>query len=211
MPVAAPFADLAAAGRDLADALAADGNGRHGLVVGIVRGGAPAAFEIARRLRLPLDVLLMRTLVMRTSGQLLRATNVAGTMVLDEGCHLLPPGSVERLVADEGVRALSLRTAACRGSRQPVDVADRIIILVDNGMRTGGTMAAAIRAVRTMHPRSIVAATPVAAASAVEVVRPLVDQLVCVMTPPSLGNVAMAYQRFDVPDEAQIHDLLERV
>jgi len=62
-----------------------------------------------------------------------------------------------------------------------------------------------------MHPRSIVAATPVAAASAVEVVRPLVDQLVCVMTPPSLGHVAMAYQRFDVPDEAQIHDLLERV
>ena len=209
MPVAAPFADLNSAGRGLAAVLAADVTCRPALVVGIVRGGAPAAFEVARRLGLPLDVLLMRALVMRASGQVLRATTVAGTLVLDDGCHLLPPGSVERLVADEGVRALSLRTEACRGARPPATIAGQTIILVDNGMRTGRTMAAAIRAVRLMKPGRVVTATPAGTPAAVELVKPLADGSFCLMTSASLGNVAMAYRRFNVPDDGRIGELLD--
>ena len=77
-------------------------------------------------------------------------------------------------------------------------------------MRTGRTMAAAIRAVRTMNPGRIVAATPVGTASAVALVDALADELFRLVTSAALGNVAMAYRRFDVPDEARIRDLLDR-
>jgi putative phosphoribosyl transferase len=204
------FTDLGAGGRQLADALTSYAADRDALVLGIVRGGVRAAFEVARRLDLPVDLLLLKALVTRAPGQLLRATSVAGTLILDEGCAAQPPGSVERLVVDDGVRALALREAACRGSRQAARIAARTILLIDNGLRTGETMAAAIRAVRATNPGRIVAATPVGAASAMALVGALADQVHCLVTPASLGNVAMAYQSFDVPDDAEIRDLFEQ-
>ncbi len=207
MPVAVPFADLNAAGRGLADVLADDIPCRPALVVGIVRGGAPAAFEVARRLCLPLDVLLMRALVMRASGQVLRATSVAGTLRLDEDCHRLSPDSIERL---DGVRALIARAAVCRGSRPPAAIAGRTVLLIDNGMRTGKTMLAAIEAVRAMQPARIVAAVPVSAGPALAAVAARADRLHSLAAPASLGNVAMAYRRFDVPGDDRIHDLLDQ-
>jgi putative phosphoribosyl transferase len=211
MQAAVTFADLSAGGRELADSLTAYGTDRDALVLGIVRGGVRAAFEVASTLDLPLDILLLKPLMTRAPGELLRATSVAGTLVLDEGCRALTPGSVEHLVVGEGVRALRAREAACRGPRPATRIATRTILLVDNGLRTGRTMAAAIRAVRTMNPGRIVAATPVGAASAVALVGALADRLHCLVTPASLGNVAMAYKRFDVPDAAQIRDLLDQM
>jgi pyrimidine operon attenuation protein/uracil phosphoribosyltransferase len=82
------------------------------------------------------------------SGQILRAAHVAGTTVLDEGCLTLPPGSVERFVIDDGVRALTARATICRGPRPAVRIPRRTVVLIDNGMRTGRTMAAAIRGAR---------------------------------------------------------------
>ena len=148
---------------------------------------------------------------MRAPGQLLRATSVAGTLVLDEGCHVLPRGSVERLVVDDGVRALTERSARCRGPRPHADIADRTILLIDNGLRTGRTMAAAIHAVRTMNPARIIAATPVGTASAVALVSALAENVHCLVRPATLGNVAMAYRRFDVPEDSQIRGLVDRL
>jgi putative phosphoribosyl transferase len=210
MQSAVAFDDLGAAGRALADALTVYGTDRRALVLGIVRGGVRAAFEVARTLDLPLDVVLLKALVTRASGGLLRAASVAGTLVVDEGCHTQTAGSIERLVVDDGIGALMARGATCRGPRPAERIADRTILLVDNGLRTGQTMAAAIRAVRALNPGRVVVATPVGAASAVALVGALADQLHCLVTPASLGNVAMAYQHFDVPDESHIRGLLER-
>ena len=204
------FTDLSTGGRKLADALTPCDINRDALVLGIVRGGMPAAGEVARRLDLPLDILLLKSLLVRLSGEILRAAQVAGTTVLDEGCHGLSHGSVETCVIDDGVRALTARAAACRGARPAADVRGRTIVLIDNGMRTGQTMAAAIRTLRAMSPKRIVAATPVASAPAVGLVEPLADELLSLATPPTLGNVAMAYQRFEVPDEARIRELMDR-
>jgi putative phosphoribosyl transferase len=122
---------------------------------------------------------------------------------------LLEPGTTEHLVVADGVRALTERTEECRRSRPPVEITARTILLIDNGMRTGGTMATAIRAVRAMNPRRVVAATPIGASPAVRLVEAAADQLHCLVTSGSLGNVAMAYDRFDVPSDDRIRSLVE--
>jgi predicted phosphoribosyltransferase len=204
------FLDLLDGGRQLANRLTAFGLTGPALVVGIVRGGVPAAYEVACRLDLPLDVLLLKSLILQPSGNPLRVASVAGTTVLEEDYLTLSPGSIEKHVFDDGVRSLTARAAACRGSRHAVPIPGKTIILLDNGMRTGRTMAAAIRAVRPMDPALIVAGVPASTPPAVELVRPLADQLLCLVTSAALGNVAMAYRRFDVPDESRIRGLLDR-
>jgi predicted phosphoribosyltransferase len=204
------FADLSSGGQELAGALTTYAADRDALVLGLVRGGVPASLEVARRLDLPLDVLLLTALLTDASGEVLRAISVAGTLVPDQGCAAQPPGAIERLVFDDGVRALTARAAACRGPRPAAGIAGRTILLIDNGMRTGQTMAAAIRAVRTLNPDHVIAAVPVGAAAAVTLAGGRADHFHCLVTPPFLGNVAMAYHRFDVPGDDRIRDLLER-
>jgi putative phosphoribosyl transferase len=203
------FADLRKAGKALASALEPYRGDRGALVLGIVRGGVPAAFEVAIALDLPLDIILMRPLVKSASGHLSRAVRVAGTLVVDD--HGAPHNEVERVFIDEALSALANREAACRGARPPRDVAGRIVLLIDNGMRTGQTMSAAVRTVRSLNPARIVAAVPVSPPSAVALVGALTDHLHYVVVSPTLGNVAMAYEHFDVPDEPAIAKMLDRV
>ena len=110
----ARFEDLGAAGRELAGSLTAYRTNRDALVLGIVRGGVTASLEVARRLELPLDLLLLKALLTDASGEVLRAISVAGTLVVDEGCATQLRGSIERLVVDDGVLALTARAAAFR-------------------------------------------------------------------------------------------------
>ena len=150
----------------MADALAAYRTDRDAIVLAIVRGGVPAGLEVARALDLPLDLLVGRALFKTASGDLLCAVRVAGTLVVDEACAALSD-AVERAFVDDALSALASREAVCRGARTPARIVGRTVLLVDNGMRTGQTMAAAIRHVRSMNPGRIVAAAPVGAASAV--------------------------------------------
>jgi len=204
------FEDLRAGGRALADALVGYRTDRDALVLGIVRGGVYAALEVARSLDLSLDLVFGRALLQDPLGGLLRATRVAGTLVLDERCDALPGESPERAFLDEALAALATREAGCRGTRSPGRIAERTVVVVDNGMRTGTTMAAALRAVRWLNPGRVIAAVPIAAESAIAHVARLADDVHCLATPAALGNVAMAYRRFDVPSDDQVRDLLDR-
>lgn len=203
------FADLASGGRELADGLSAYATDREALVLGIVRGGVRASLEVARRLDLPLDLLLLKALLTGAPGESHGAASVGGTLVVDDECAARPSGSIERLVVDDGVRALAERAAACRGPRPPASLVGRTVLLVDNGMRTGRTMVAAIRAVRGLHPGRVVAAAPVGAAAAVALAAARADDVHCVVTPEVLGNVAMAYRRFDVPLDDHVRALFD--
>ena len=203
------FDDLQAGGRALAEVLTAYRTDRDAIVLGIVRGGVYAALEVACALDLPLDLVLRRALFKNASGDLLCAVRAAGTLIPDERYAGLPPGSPERTFLDDALSQLAAREQVCRGARPPPCLAGRTVLVIDNGIRTGQTMAAAIRAVRTMGPGRIVAAIPAGTPSAVEQVTTLADDLSCLVTSASLGNVAMAYRRFDVPDEARIRDLVD--
>ena len=204
----AKFDELRTGGRALADLLATYQSDRDAIVLGIIRGGVYAAVEVARSLDLPVDLVVGRAVLQDPSGDLVRATRIAGTLALDERCDALPAGSPERAFLDDTLSVLAAREACCRGARPPARIAGRTVLLIDNGMRTGRTMAAAIQAVRSMDPARIVAATPVGTASAVAHVASLADEVRCVVTAPVLGNVAMAYARFDVPLDSQISAIL---
>jgi putative phosphoribosyl transferase len=191
-------ADLRSAGRDLALALAPYACPPDaGVVLGIVRGGVPAALEVSLALQLPLDLICMSAVLQRATGAAARAVRVAGTPVLEEELTAPAAGSLEAKFVDEALQRLEARESLCRGERAPFAVAGRTVFVIDNGMRTGGTMRAAVRAVRQ-----------VAAPPACATVEEIADFLVCLATPEPFGHVGMFYRRFEVPRETDVRDLL---
>jgi len=194
------FEDARAAGRSLAAALEAYAGRADAVVLAVARGGVGVGAEAARRLGLPLDlVLLRRLLVPRGSLEPDCVASVAGATFLDEGlaaaAEAAPDPALRHFLAD----ALSLfdsHVRACRGVRPALDLAGKTVILVDNGVRTGSTMLAAVRAVRSRSPARVVAAAPVADAAALGAVAPAVEELVYVATPEPFGHVGLWYADF---------------
>ncbi len=204
------FASLRRAGGDLALALGAYAGRSEVLVLGIVRGGVPVAVEVAKALKLPLDVLLRRSLLLGAEpGAPLSAAWVAGTLVLDEGAA--PSAAGDPLVAEFLTSALAefaARNALCRGDAAPRPLEGKTILLVDNGMRTGGTVRTSIRALRSLGVGRIVVAVPVADAASLARVSALADEVVCLASPQPFGHVGMWYADFGVPALDQVRELV---
>lgn len=204
------FTDLQSAGRTLADCLDTYARQPQTVVVGIVRGGVPVAVEVARALSLPLDVILLRKLLMPYGpSDPLIAAWAAGTFVMDErvpaAASAVEGGAA--FVAD-ALDAFAARNTLCRGARAPTELRGRTVLLVDNGARTGGTMRAAARALRTLGPARIVAAAPVAGTASHETLHAAGDEVVCPVWIERLGHVGMGYGDYAVPQVEQIHELI---
>ena len=199
------YANLRAGGVALAEALGRYRGAADTIVLGIVRGGVPLADEVARALDLPLDVVLIKRMFLRDFGAS-SAASVAGTRTLDEDLREMLAGapSPERTYLEEALGHFAAREELCRQSRAPLDVAGKTVLLVDNGMRSGGTMRISIRAVRMLEPARVVAAVPTGSKDAVEMVQPLADDLICLSSPAPYPHVGMFYKRFDVGSEREI-------
>jgi putative phosphoribosyl transferase len=215
------FADRRAAGAALAEALAAslaDGTGVEGVASGVVlalpRGGVPVAAEIARALNLPLDLMLVRKVGLPGQPELALAA-VAGP----EGAELVVNDAVaaasgigraeiERLAAPERAE-LARRRALWLGDRAPHDLAGRTAILVDDGVATGATMRAAIRALRRLGPARIVVAVPVAAPETLDGLRAEADAVVCLTAPERFRAVGVHYGRFPQVADDEVRRLLD--
>ncbi len=209
------FDDARAAGRALTAGLEAYDGRADALVLAVARGGVGVGFEVSRRLGLPLDlVLLRRLLVPRGSQEPLCAASVAGSPFLDEelaSAHAgaAPDPGLGHFLVD-ALQAFDSLVRACRGDRPARDLAGRTVILVDNGVRTGSTMLAAVRAVRSKSPARVVAAAPVADAAARASVAAAVEEFVCLATPEPFGHVGLWYADFRRPSDDEIRALLEQ-
>lgn len=207
------FKDAREAGRALAPKLDSYAGADGLLVVGLARGGVPVAFEVARALGAPLDVLLIRRLLVpRGSESQVCAVDACGNLFLDEG--LRPPEDaprtpLEHFVAD-ALAGLASRARECRGSRPPLDLSHRVVILVDNGIRTGLTVLAGVRALRASGASRVVAAVPVCAPESRAAVEAACDGLVCLAWPEPFGHVGLWYRDFERPGEGLIRELLEQ-
>ena len=210
------FSDLREAGRALAAEVARQldsyGHEQDVVVVGIARGGVPVAAEVANGLDAPLDVVLIRRLLAPGGiDSLVCAANVCGNLVLDEE---LPPRSAvaespwDHFVAD-ALAELSRRERACRNRAPALDLAQKTILLVDNGIRTGSTVRAALRAMRTLAPARVIVAAPVAAPECRALVESLAGELICLAWPQPFGHVGMFYKDFSRPDDNQIREMLK--
>jgi putative phosphoribosyl transferase len=204
------YADLRSGGVALSVALEQYDRAEDTIVLGIVRGGVTLALEVASSMALPLDLVLLRSMMQRLPEPPLCAAMVAGTLVLDEELKTIADtATIEARFVADALDALAERDRICRGSRKPNGIAGRVVLLVDNGMRTGGTMRDAIRAVRALAPARIVCAIPTGSAEAVAMITPLADEVVCLSSPVPYPHVGMFYERFDVGSEREILGMLD--
>jgi len=204
------FKDRRDAGRALAKALEA-WRGRPGvLVLALPRGGVPVAWEVARALGAPLDVLVVRKLGFPGQEEYaMGAIAPGGVRVMGEADAGWPVSAreLEAVVAREQAE-LVRREQRYRGGRPPLDLAGRVLILVDDGLATGATMRAAVQAARAGNPKQVIVAVPVASTEAVQSLSALADEVVCLFTPKHFRAVGLWYQDFTQTSDEEVDRLL---
>ncbi|HEU4620478.1 MAG TPA: erythromycin esterase family protein [Gammaproteobacteria bacterium] len=205
------FRNRREAGRRLAAHLTAYANRPDVLVLALPRGGVPVAFEVARALKAPLDVFLVRKLGVPGYEELaMGAIATGGVRVLNEEVvkGLDIPDYLIDAVAAKEQEELRRRERLYRGSRPLPDIRGRTVILVDDGLATGATMLAAVKALRQQQPARIVVAVPTAAADTCEKLRAEADEVICAITPTPFYGVGRWYEDFSQTTDQEVRDLL---
>jgi putative phosphoribosyl transferase len=209
-----PFADRDAAGRALGDRLAAelgDSPPERLLVLGLPRGGVVVAAAVARRLGAPLDAYLVRKLGLPGQPELaMGAIASGGTVVRND--EVIARAAVAADVLDRVVHAeqaeLDRRERAYRGDRPPVPATGRDVIVVDDGLATGATARAALRAVRAAAPARLILAVPVAPRETLAALAAEADSVICLAQPRPFGAVGRYYRDFDPTTDDEVRTLL---
>ena len=207
------FRDRIEAGKRLAAQLTDYADRADVLVLALPRGGVPVAFEVARALRAPLDIFLVRKLGVPGHEELaMGAIATGGVRVLNEDVmsYLRISGEVVDAVAADELRELERRERAYRGDRPAPDVSGQTVILVDDGLATGSTMRAAAAALRRQQPARIVVAVPVSSPQTCDEYRMGVDEIVCAVTPEPFHAVGQWYEDFSQTTDEEVRDLLAR-
>ena len=181
------------------------------LVLGLPRGGVPVAYEVAQILKAPVDVMLVRKIGMPGWPELAIGAIASGNILVHtpplEG--EIPAEAFDRLV-EEQRRELERRERNYRGDRPPLDLKGKTVILVDDGLATGSTMLAAVRAARKAEAAAIVVAAPVASREAAELLRTEADSVVILQTPEMLFAIGGWYQHFEQLEDDEVTALLAR-
>src|SRR3984885_5098037 len=206
------FLDRRDAGRQLARKLVNFTNDASVVVLGLPRGGVPVAYEVVRALHAPLDVFVVRKLGVPGHRELAMGAIASGgsrVLNLDVIQALeISPAAVES-VADRELVELDRQQRIYRGQTPLLDLAGRTIIVVDDGLATGSTMRAAVRALRQSNPACIIVAAPVAAAETARSLRQEADGVVCMDAPSDFHAVSAWYEDFSQTGDEEVRSLLE--
>jgi putative phosphoribosyl transferase len=207
------FTNRTEAGQKLALRLGKYANRDDVIVLGTPRGGVPVAFEVATELKLPLDIFVLRKLGVPGHEELaFGAIASGGVRVIDPGIvegYGISTSDIERVIRTEELE-MRRRESAYRGTRPPLNVNGLTVILVDDGIATGSSIRAGIRALRQMNPARIVVAVPVAPPSTCERLQFEIDELVCLEKPDRFFGVGQFYIDFSEVTDEEVNDLLAR-
>lgn len=205
------FRNRREAGRFLARRLSEYAGQKEGIVLALPRGGVPVGYEIALALDLPLDVFVVRKLGAPIHQELAMGAIASGgiTVFNDDVIRRLgiTPGMVEAAIREQG-EELRRRERLYRGDRPWPPLEDKTVLLVDDGLATGASMQAAVRALRQRRPRRIVVAVPVGAPETCEQFENIADEVVCGKKPADFGAVGFWYDDFTQTTDEEVSALL---
>jgi putative phosphoribosyl transferase len=207
------FPNRAEAGRQLAEELDKYVGHEDVIVLGLPRGGVPVAYEVAKRLRAPLDVFIVRKLGVPGFEELAAgAIASGGVRVLNEDVMRAIPHAdevIETVTARETAE-LERREQIYREGRPPPELRGRIVILVDDGLATGATMRAAVKALRQGGAAKIVVAVPVGPPDTCRELKEEADETICLSTPEFFQAVGQYYEDFSQTSDEDVRELLNQ-
>ena len=206
------FQDRTEAGQRLAEKLTEYANRPDVIVLALPRGGVPVAFQVAHALHAPLDVFIVRKLGVPGHEELaMGAIAGSGVRVLNreviEGWHI-PQEVIDSVTRNEAIE-LERRERLYRDYRPLPEIKGKTVLLIDDGLATGSTMRAAVRALREGRPARLVAAVPVAGGVAYERMRHLADDVICAEMPDPFYSVGMWYRNFSQTTDEEVRVLLK--
>jgi putative phosphoribosyl transferase len=209
-----PFANRTDAGRQLAQALARYKN-RGAVVLALPRGGVPVAAEVAAALNAPLDLILVRKIGVPMQPELAMGAVVDGSSPLvvrnEEVIALAGVDETDfKAVCDAELAEIERRRQRYLGGRERIDVAGRIAIVIDDGIATGATTRAALRATRARQPKNLILAVPVAPTESLAAMQEEADEVVCLEDYESFGAIGFYYSDFRQTSDQQVIDTLAR-
>jgi predicted phosphoribosyltransferase len=183
------------------------------LVLALPRGGVVTGYEVARALNVPLDVLIVRKIGFPGQQELaIGAVSETGTVVLNQS--IVSMGDLSKTYIDAEIKAhkeeIARRTAIYRAGADLPRLEGKTVVLVDDGVATGATIKAAIETLKQEKPGKLVVALPVGPPDTVDVLRTMVDELVCLETPRAFLAVGRHYQDFTQTSDQEVVDLLKR-
>ena len=208
-----PFTNRAEAGELLAARFSALADRDDVIVLALPRGGVPVGYEVARALGVALDVFVVRKLGVPGHEELAMGAIASGDVRLvnhDVVDALGIPANVIDRVAERELLELERREQLYRGSRPLAPLANRTVIIVDDGLATGSTMRAAVTAVRHQQPARIIVAVPVGAPSTCSELSRDADEVVCLRTPEPFVAVGLWYRDFTPTSDAEVRAFLGR-
>ena len=207
------YRDRHDAGRALAERLGHLRTHPHLIVLALPRGGVPVAYQVAQALDAPLDVFLVRKLGVPGQSELaMGAIASGGTRVVNQPVidwYRLPTSVLDSVARDEQAE-LQRRERAYRGDQPPLQLRDHTVILVDDGLATGSTMKAAVKAVRSQAPSRVIVAVPVGAPDTCRDLDALADEVVCTCAPEDFSAVGTWYEDFSPTSDDEVRQLLTR-
>lgn len=205
------FEDRVDAGQQLAQQLQQFKHSPDTIVLALPRGGVPVGAEVARQLALPMDIFLVRKLGVPDYPELaMGAIAEGGVSYLDQELIRelrIPDADISKILDLEN-RELIRRQNLYRRQLPALYVENKTVLVIDDGLATGSSMIAAIRALQTLNPKRIVVGVPVAARDSLLKVAPLVDELVAVLTPEFFRSVGQWYRRFEQISDEEVYSLL---
>src|SRR2546427_10597842 len=207
------FPDRIEAGRLLAEELEKYADRDDVIVLGLPRGGVPVAYEVAKRLRAPLDVFIVRKLGVPGFEELAAgAIASGGVRVLNQDVVRAIPHAEEAIeaVTARETAELERREQIYREGRPPPELRGRIVILVDDGLATGATMRAAVKALRQRGVAKIVVAVPVGPPDTCRGLEQEADETICLRTPAFFQAVGQYYEDFSQTSDEDVRELLAR-
>jgi len=207
------FTDRRHAGRVLASRLTKYAGRDDVIVLALPRGGVPVAYEVASALNAPMDVFLVRKLGTPGHRELaMGAIASGGVRVVNEDVvrwYGISEAAIDRIAREEQ-EELERRERAYRDDRPAPDLTHKIVVLIDDGLATGSTMRAAVKAVRARHPARVVIAVPVGAPQTCAELAVSADEVICARMPEPFSAVGQWYLNFEQTDDAEVRELLQK-